>query len=135
MTHGTIHIQGFADALVAAGGLYARFHHCHAAALLDDDGAVLDLTAFASARHSIDDSLDWARCMVLNEPRATRLVLLSVLRDGVEEVQEAHLATFRQAREVFGGDGVEILDWIQTDGEQFRSLAFTAGLHTWDVPD
>ena len=131
MTHGTTRIRGFDDALAAAAALYDRFHHCHAAALLDDDGAVVDLTPFTSIRHSIDDPLDWAHCMVLNKPRVTRLVLLSALPSGVEEVQEAHLDTLRLAREIFGREGVEVLDWIQADGVEIRSLALIAGLRTW----
>ncbi len=131
MTHGTIRIRGFDDALAAAAALYDRFHHCHAAALLDDDGVVVDLTPFTSIRQSIDDPLDWAHCMVLNKPRVTRLVLLSAQPGGVDQVQEAHLHTLRVAREVFGREGVEVLDWVQTDGVDIRSLAITAGLRTW----
>jgi len=37
----------------------------------------------------------------------------------------------RRARARFGEHGVTVVDWIQTDGEDIRSLAFTMGIDAW----
>jgi hypothetical protein len=126
-------IRSFGDAVAEAIVIQEHFGYGHAAAILDDDGVVLDLAAFTAKRHSIDDALDWANCMVLNEPRTTRMVLLSAVRKRVRELREADLDILRRARAVFGEQGVEIVDWIQTDGKDIRSLALTAGVGAWST--
>ncbi|MGQ0802620.1 MAG: hypothetical protein ACT4PI_01970 [Actinomycetota bacterium] len=119
-------IKGFADAVGAAMGIKDRFGHGHGAALLDDDGVVLDLTLFTADEHTVDTALGWAYCFVLNHPHTRRLVLLSAVRDSVRTPREDVLAVLRRARDEFAHCGVEIVDWIQSDGDDIRSVAFTA---------
>jgi len=132
MSNDALAIRGFADAIAEALAIQQRFRRGHAAAVLDQTGTLLDLTVFTAADHSMDDALDWAGCMVLNDERATRLVLLSAVTTSVRQPCEADLDALRRARARFGEHGVSVVDWIQTDGEDIRSLAFTMGIDAWD---
>jgi hypothetical protein len=128
----TLTIRGFADAIAGALAIHHRFRRGHAAAVLDATGTVLDLTVFTACDHSMGDALDWAACVVRSDERARRLVLLSAVTTGVRQPREADLAGLRQARARFEEQGVTVVDWIQTDGEDIRSLAFTLGIDAWD---
>ncbi len=130
----TLAIRGFVDALAEAVAIQQRFKRGHAAAVLDDAGTLLDLTVFTARDHSMHDALDWASCIVLGDVRAARVVLLSAATSSVRQLCEADLDLLRQARARFGERGVTIVDWIQTDGEDIRSLAFTIGIDAWDPP-
>jgi len=132
MSKDTLAIRGFVDAVAEAMAIQQRFRRGHAAAVLDDAGTLLDLTVFTARDHSMHDALDWASCMVLNDDRATRLVLLSAVTTTVRQPCEADLDALRRARTLFGDRGVTVVDWIQTDGEDIRSLAFTLGIDAWD---
>jgi hypothetical protein len=132
MSKDALAIRGFADAIAEALAIQQRFRRGHAAAVLDDAGTLLDLTVFTARDHSMHDALDWAACVVLNDERARRLVLLSAVTTSVRQPYEADLEGLRRARAQFGERGVTVVDWIQTDGEDIRSLAFTMGMDTWD---
>ena len=134
MSNDALAIRGFVDAIAEAMAIQQRFGRGHAAAVLDDAGTLLDLTVFTAREHSMHDALDWASCMVLDDDRATRLVLLSAVTTSVREPREADLDVLRRARVLFGDRGVTVVDWIQTDGEDIRSLAFTLGIDAWDPP-
>jgi hypothetical protein len=134
MSEDTLAIRGFVDAVAEAMAIRQRFRRGHAAAVLDDAGTLLDLTVFTAHDHSMHDALDWASCMVLDDDRATRLVLLSAVTTSVRQPCEADLGVLRRARAAFGDRGVTVIDWIQTDGEDIRSLAFTLGIDAWDPP-
>ena len=124
-------IRGFADAIAEALAIQQRFGRGHAAAVLDARGTLLDLTVFTAPDHTMHDALDWAACTVLNDERATRMVLLSAVTTSVRPACEADLDVLRRARARFGERGVTIVDWIQTDGDDIRSLAFTIGIDAW----
>ena len=127
-----LRITSFADAAGAAFGLRDRFTHAHGAAVLDRHGRVLDLTLFTGADHSVDTALDWADCLVLNDERAERIVLLSAVESGVaDELRECDLETLRRARQVFGELGVLVVDWLQCDGHDVRSLDLAGDDDGW----
>jgi hypothetical protein len=132
MSKDALAIRGFADAIAEALAIQQRFRRGHAVAVLDHTGTLLDLTVFTARDHSMHDALDWAGCMVLNDERATRLVLLSAVATSVRQPCEADFDVLRRARARFGEHGVTVVDWIQTDGEDIRSLAFTMGIDAWD---
>ena len=132
MSKDALAIRGFVDAIAEAMAIQQRFRRGHAAAILDDAAALLDLTVFTARDHSIHDALDWASCIALGDHRATRMVLLSAVTTGVRQACEADLDVLRRARARFGERGVTVVDWIQTDGEDIRSLAFTLGFDAWD---
>ena len=129
-------IEGFADAVAVAFGLADAFDRAQAAAVLDSQGVVIDLTAFTGENDTVDDALWWADCFLLNKSHATKMVLLSTGCADVT-VREAEVELFHAAREQFGARGVEVLDWLQVDTDDntnIRSLAFTCGLESWDEP-
>jgi hypothetical protein len=64
----------FGDFVAALDGLQQRFKRAHAAALTDDAGRLLDLTAFTGRRHTADYALDWALCFALDNPGVRRLL-------------------------------------------------------------
>lgn len=132
MSTDALAIRGFVDAVAEALAIQHRFRRGHAAAILDDAGVLLDLTVFTARDHTIHDALDWATCMVRSEGRAARLVLLSAVTTGVRRPGEDDLGVLRRARVAFRERGVAVIDWIQTDGEDIRSLAFTLGIDAWD---
>ena len=131
-TNTSVAIRGFADAAATVLDLHEEFGFCHTAACLDDDGNVLDLTVFTDPHtHSIESALDWAFCLTVNDDRFTRLVAFSTGSEPVIEPSEGDLAVFRLMRTAFGRHGVEVLDWIQCDGDNVRSLAFTERPDAW----
>jgi hypothetical protein len=132
MSNDALAIRGFADAIAEALAIQQRFERGHAAAILDDAGTLLDLTVFTARNHTMHDALDWAGCIVRGDERATRIVLLSAVTVSVRQPCEADLDVLRHARAHFGERGVTVVDWIQTDGEDIRSLAFTLGIDTWN---
>lgn len=125
-----LRIRTFGDAVSAVFGLHDRFGHAHTAVALDEDGLVLDLTAFTGAEHEMRTALHWANCLVVNAERLCRLVLLSTTRCDARTLREEDIR-FERARASFARDGVEVLDWILFDGEWTRSLAFSLGLASW----
>ena len=134
MSKDALAIRGFVDAVAEAMAIQRRFTRGHAAAILDDAGTLLDLTVFTAPDHSMHDALDWAGCILLDDGRATRLVLLSAVTTSVRRACEGDIDVLRRARARFGERGVTVIDWIQTDGEDIRSLAFTLGIDVWDPP-
>lgn len=127
-----LHLRGFADAVSAVLGLHDRFGYAHAAALVDDDGRVWDLTTFTDPKlHTEDSALDWADCFLLNHEGPTGLILLSAVHGGTRELRDEHVRKFHLVRKTFGEHGIEVLDWLRFDGEWIRSLAFTTGAGTW----
>ncbi|HEY7138260.1 MAG TPA: hypothetical protein VIB48_24610 [Acidimicrobiia bacterium] len=136
-TTDTFEIRTFADAIVTAIRVRARFRRAHAVASLDGSGRVRDLTAFTARRHTVDTALAWAACVTTDDPYVSHLLLVSVGRASVEPASEADLERYRRARVAFAAEGVTVLDWIQYDGRRFRSLAFTIGgtdASAWDEP-
>jgi hypothetical protein len=127
-----MHIRSFGDAVANALELADQFRHAQTAVLLDDAGLVIDMTVFARRSHDEDDALDWAMCCLLNHDRPTRMVLISVVERNVREAREDDITKFNLARQVFGAKDCALLDWIQCDGVNVRSLAFTTGAGTWD---
>lgn len=125
-------IRGFGEAAAQAFALHVQFDFCHAAACLDDDGRVLDLTAFTDAAiHSVDSALDWAFCVVANHARVRRVVMFSTGPEPVVQPSEADLALFRIMQAAFAGEGIVVIDWLRCDGENVRSLAFTHRSDAW----
>ena len=60
------------------------------------------------------------------------MVVFSVIERDVTQVREDDIAKFNQMRAIFGARDCEVLDWILSDGENFRSLAITTGAGNWD---
>ena len=123
-------IDGFFDAAALAIELHDLFGRYATAVALASDGAVVDLTVFTEEHAEVDAALDWAHCLVVHDHRVERLLLLSSTTADLEILAEQDLADYRHAREVFGTWDVEVVDWLQTDGDTVRSMG-SSGVGGW----
>ncbi len=130
-------IESFRDAVGFAMELADRHAFVVAAALLGPDGrpvdvATLSTAAVGSIEPEIEPVVAWAaghdgwRC----QPRRTLLV--SVRPFDPEIVREVDLRRYRQARWALAHSGCDLIDWIETDGDLFRSYAYlTCPAEAW----
>jgi hypothetical protein len=125
-------IHHFADAVCAALGLQELYGRYAAAALLDDDGAVVDMRPFSGDRACVACAIEWA----INgddDDEARRIVLLSGEGDSVRHAREDDIRFYQDVREQLDRHGFELVDWVQTDGDLIRSLTFTCDTDpNWD---
>lgn len=126
-------IAGCVEAAHAVLDLRDRHPNAHVAAMLDDAGYVLDFEPFTFAEASADDAMGWAHCMLLNIPAVRRIVLLSAVDRPLARLTDDHLAFFRRARGYCDAAGVELVDWMLTDGERIRSLSCEVDREPWGV--
>ena len=126
-------IESFVEAAYAALDLRDRHAHAHVAALLDEEGRVVNFEPFVGPDSSVETALHWADCMITNYPEIQRMVLLSAVENEVLTLREANLDLFRSTRRSYELDGVEVVDWILTDGEHIRSLSCSVDPEPWGV--
>ena len=120
-------IRSFAEAAGAALGIHDGYAgYGHAAAALDVDSALVDLTVFSEPVQTVYDALFYAHGLVLFDPTVRRIVLLSAVRRDLTHVMERDVEILRGAQRLFAQQcGVAVVDWVLTDGEQVRSIART----------
>jgi hypothetical protein len=128
MDDDTLTITCFDEAAGTALELAELFDRAHASAVLDRDGKLVDLMIYTDDEATIASSLVWAGGVMVAHPEAAAVVLFSVGEDDVGSVHEHETQLFHQAKAGFAQRGVELLDWITGDDEQFRSLAITCGI-------
>ncbi len=121
------------DALQLTIGLHDRFGHFHAAVPLAPDGTVVSLTVFAGHDHDISAALAHAASLAAIDAGYDLFLLISSTEHDQREVREADIELFHRVRSGFGAAGVEIIDWVLTDGETLRSMACTCGV-SWGDP-
>jgi hypothetical protein len=118
-----LRVGRFADAVSIAIGIKDRFGTAHTVALLDGTGHVWDLTAFTSDAAGMAHAVGWAHCMSVSCRHATRMLLVSAV-DDVSTVREDDIRLLQRARLVLADAGIEVVDWIQADADNVRSLTF-----------
>lgn len=119
-------MAGFDDAVVEVTGIRVTFGYGHSAVCLDDLWGVCDFTVFTDAdRHSYWTALEWAHCAIFNDERISRVVLLSGVDGDVRHLADDDIAEYARMQESFAHRGVAMVDWLQFDGESYRSMAFT----------
>jgi hypothetical protein len=127
-------IHSFADAVATALGLYDLYGRYAALALLDDDRTIIDMTPFSGDAACVLCAVEWADCLLHSDPHSSQAVLLSGTEQSVLELREDDVRLFGFIRDELGALDVEVLDWIQTDGENIRSLAFSCDVDTvWEA--
>lgn len=124
-------IRTYTDAVAAAVGISEGYGYGHAAAALTADGTLVDLTVFSEPFQTVYDALFYAHGLILFDPTVTRLILLSALQRNVGNLMERDVEILRGAQRLFGDCDVEILDWVQTDGKNVRSIALTTEQGPW----
>ena len=127
-----LEVRGFGDAVAVLMRLHDDFGYAHAVALLSEWGHVLELVALADATYTIDTAMGWALCRVLDLPGVRRVVFFSAGDGGASTVRERDVRKAEVLRSTLAESGFEVLDWLFSDGELMRSMAYTAGWDTWD---
>lgn len=122
-------IVTFRDAVGLAMQLADEFAFVNAAALLDSGGTVLDLAIAEGIGRTIDPVVRWAAATVpapqtAGTDHGCRVVLVSVQPYDVDLIRESDLRLYRRAGWSMAAVGHRLVDWIETDGEDFRSYAY-----------
>ncbi len=134
MSQRTRAIHQFAEAAYAAVGLYELYGRFAAAALLDDDGTILDMRPFTGDDTCVVCALEWALNVADDWMSAHRVVLLSGSPSSLRDPREDDIRMYQSLRDALDDHDVDLLDWIQTDGNEVRSLTFTSDVvPNWDV--
>jgi hypothetical protein len=127
-----VRIRTFGDALVEAFALSEQFRQAHTAVVVDDRGKPFDMTVFAAPHHTPDDALAWVADVEPPGEAIVRLILISIGRDGVEELREADIRRFVDARCRLAARGLHLVDHLLCDGDKVRSVAMSSGVAAWD---
>lgn len=126
MAQRTRAINHFADAVCAAVGLHQLYDRFAAAALLDDDGTILDMRPFAGEDACVACAIEWAIAVATDWRSAHQIVLLSSgTPHSLRDVREVDIRLYQGLRDDIAAEGMELVDWIQTDGADVRSLTYT----------
>jgi len=130
-------INSFRDAVGFAMELADRHAFVAAAALLGPDGRPVDVVTLSTAAvggvdPEIEPVVAWAAGVDGWMGQPCRTLLVSVRPFDPEVVREADLRRYRQARWALGRSGCDLVDWIETDGDLFRSYAYlTCPAEAW----
>lgn len=125
-------IVTFRDALGFAMELTSSHVEVHAALLLTRDGQPIDLGLVEGPCGTIETVTDWAVGLRSWARSPRRLLLASVRPFDSDVVREHDLRLFRRASWSLAAAGADLLDWIETDGDLFRSYAYlTCPAHAW----
>lgn len=130
-----IDITSFADALAEAGALVEEFGRAFAGLVVDGAGQVIDGWALTGDHNEIEDVV---LIVLAGGPPApgTGVLLMSVDRDGdVTSLKEEDELKWGWLSRVLPARGFHLWDWIQADGEAFRSMHFACGTsEEWPAP-
>jgi hypothetical protein len=135
MAQRTRAINQFADAVCAAVGLHRLYDRFAAAALLDDDGTILDMRPFAGDHACVACAIEWAMAVATDWHTAQQIVLLSSSAPhSLCDAREDDIRLYQGLRDDVAAEGMELVDWIQTDGADVRSLTYTCDVTpSWDA--
>lgn len=129
-------ILTFRDALGLAMSLADDHAFVHAAVCLDPHHAIIGMPQSEGLGRS-PGPLIAAVCD--QSPGSVAAVVLATVRPFEPDVvREADLQLFRRSRWALAEVGIDLLDWIETDGDLFRSYAYvTCPALAWpdDPPD
>ncbi len=107
--------------------LVAEVGPCCGVACVCSQGWSHDLTVFTGDEAVPAAAIDWAWCVAANDPSVLAMVVLSV-EDRLGVIAEADLAWFGDAAGELATDGIELTDWVRTDGDVCWSTARLLGL-------
>lgn len=126
-------VNTFRDALGVAMALADDYAFANAAVLIEPDGQVHDIGVVDGVGTTIDEVIGWI-CHALERAAAAPVhgpgpvagvLVISVRPFEADIVREADLFRFRAASWSVARAGASLLDWIETDGDLFRSYAYT----------
>lgn len=127
-------ISGLSEAMRVALALHDLYGRFAAAAVVDDlDGTLLDLRPFAGEAACVVCAVEWALQVADDWHHAHRIVLLSGDGHPVREPRELDIRIFQEVRRELRAHGMTLVDWIQTDGDDLRSMTLTCDVRSgWD---
>lgn len=125
-------IVTFRDALGLAMGFADDFAFVNAALLLSADATIQRVIMTEGIGQSISPIVERlsgrAGTGRLTNPAiqapVVAAVLISVRPFEMDIIRESDLALFRRASWALIGIGIDLMDWIETDGDLFRSYAY-----------
>ncbi len=129
---GPLSIVTFRDAVGLAMAVADDFAFANVAALIRRDGTVADMAIAEGIGKTIEPLVAWAVAGPVDGSDSSRwpekpdVMLLSVRPFEVDIIREQDLLLFRTARWVLAGSGLGLVDWIETDGDLFRSYAYVS---------
>lgn len=130
-----IDITSFADALAEAGALVEEFGRAFAGFVVDSAGHVIGGWGLTADHHAMEDVV---LLVLAGSPPApgTGVVLVSADRDGdVTSSKEEDELKWGSFSRVLAARGFHLWDWIQADGDAFRSMHFACGTSAdWPAP-
>jgi hypothetical protein len=118
-------VRSFSQSLGVLFGVQRRFGAAHAVMLLDADSRVVDGIALTDLEPTPDNAVESAIVIGSTYEVVRRALLLSAGTDGVVDLTEADLDRWRRYINDFAAAGVELVDWLATDGRHIRSFAIT----------
>jgi hypothetical protein len=118
-------VRSFSQSLGVLLGVQRRFGFAHAVMLLDADCRVVDGLALTGPAPAPDDAVESAIVIGATYDVVRRALLVSAGVDGVVDLSEADLDRWRRYVDDFAAAGVELVDWLASDGQHVRSFAIT----------
>ncbi len=126
----TLRASTFRDALGLAMWLADDYAYLNASVLLDRRRRVLDLAAVEGVGCSVEPLVER---LTDSPPRpspsvrslAVEVMLITVRPVEADIVREADLWRYRRAGWALARVGLSLIDWIESDGDLFRSFAHT----------
>jgi hypothetical protein len=134
-------IVSFRDALGFAMELSAHHQAVHAAVLLGRAGRPVDVavtvpTESSERSQSIEPVVSWASQRLPWPFSPHRVLVVSVGHLVPDLVRESDIERYRRATWTLAEAGCSLLDWIETDGDLFRSYAYlTCPATAWPKDD
>lgn len=119
-------VRSFSESLGVLLGVEQRFGEVHAVILLDVDSRVVDGFAFTDPQPAPDEAVSTGIAVGTAHDVVRRALILSGGLDSVMSIEEANLERWRRYVADFAAVGIELVDWLASDGEHIRSYAITA---------
>ncbi len=117
-------VASFRDALGLAMEMADEYAFVNAGVLLDASGAVTEIVLAEGIGRTIEPVTGWLIEAADSWPDSARVLLVSVRPFEMDVVREQDLRRYRTAGWAIAGAGGHLIDWIETDGDLFRSYAY-----------
>ena len=119
-------IRTFGDAISAAWGIHEQFGHACGCFVTTSDGEVVQGWVLTADWHTVDHVVDLALAVPDRELAGRRVIVVTAHGEEPRTVLAAEdVATWQRVADAVERRGARLVDWIQSGGEEFRSLHFS----------
>ena len=116
-------IHDLADAIGFGFEAQTQYGYAHIPVVLClESFEVKHLAFFEQPEHSVLDAIDWGRSIIRDN---TALILFSISDRNCDELCDVDIQLFGWARNQFGDQPGELIDWLHIGLDQYRSMAVT----------